>query len=103
MSTPEIQSFKQIGSHLRKTREMRDLTLLMIAGSCGLTVAALAQVERGEALGFKQGFKGALSNAEVYAKALDLEYGDLRGRHTGATKKHAQTNDEFIPFFLRKK
>ena len=82
-------------------REMRGLTLPVIAGSCGLAIDELVRIENGELLGFKQAPENTLSNAEVYAKALDVELNNVGKQFSGVT---AINNDEvFIPVFLRKK
>ena len=103
MNLAEIQSFKQIGRRLRSEREMRGLTLPAISGSCGLAISELVRIENGELLGFKQAPKNTLSNAEVYAKALDVELDGVGRRHSGVTTIKAKNDEVFIPVFLRKK
>ena len=48
MNLADIQSFRQIGRHLRDARETRGLTLSAIAGSCGLAIYELVRIENGE-------------------------------------------------------
>ena len=103
MNLAEIQSFRQIGRHLRSAREMRGLTLPAISGSCGLAISELVRIENGELLGFKQAPKNTLSNAEVYAKALDVELDGVGRQHSGVTTINAKNDEVFIPVFLRKK
>jgi transcriptional regulator with XRE-family HTH domain len=103
MNLADIQSFRQIGRHLRVAREMRCLSLSAIAGSCGLAIYELVRIENGELLGFKQAPQNTLSNAEVYAKALDVELNNVGIQHSGATTMNAKNNEVFIPVFLRKK
>jgi len=103
MNLAEIQSFRQIGRRLRNEREARGLTLPAIAGSCGMTISELVRIENGELLGFKQAPKNTLSNAEVYAKALDVELDDVGRQHSGVTTINAKNDEAFIPVFLRKK
>ena len=103
MNLAEIQSFRQIGRHLRSAREMRGLTLPAISGSCGLAISELVRIENGELLGFKQAPKNTLSNAEVYAKALDIELDGVGRQHSGVTTINAKNDEALIPAFLRKK
>ena len=103
MNLAEIQSFRQIGRRLRNEREARGLTLPAIAGSCGMTISELVRIENGELLGFNQALKDALSSAEAYAKALDVELDDLGGQHSGTSTVNAKNDEAFIPVFLRKK
>ena len=102
MNLADIQSFRQIGRYLRDAREMRGLTLPAIAGSCGLAIYELVRIENGELLGFKQAPQNTLSNAEVYAKALDVELDNVGRQHSGVTI-NAKNDEVFIPVFLRKK
>ena len=102
MNLVDIQSFKQIGRHLRDARKMRGLTLPAIAGSCGLAISELVRIENGELLGFKLAPQNTLSNAEVYAKALDVELDNVGRQHSGVTI-NAKNDEVFIPVFLRKK
>jgi len=103
MNLADIQSFRRIGRHLRDAREMRGLTLPAIAGSCGLAIYELVRIENGELLGFKQAPQNTLSNAEVYAKALDVELDSVGRQHSGVTTINSKKDEVFIPFFLRKK
>ena len=103
MNLAEIQSFRQIGRHLRQEREARGLTLPSVAGSCGLAISELIRIENGELLGFKQVVKDTFSNAEAYAKALNIEWNQLRGQHSGVLTISAKNDEVFIPVFLRKK
>jgi transcriptional regulator with XRE-family HTH domain len=103
MNLAEIQSFRQVGRRLRNAREMRGLTLPAISGSCGLAISELVRIENGELLGFKQAPKNTLSNAEVYAKALDVELDGVGRQHSGVTTINAKNDEAFIPVFLRKK
>ena len=103
MNLAEIQSFKQIGRRLRSEREERGLTLPAIAGSCGMSISELVRIENGELLGFRQVLEDALTNAEVYAKALDVELGSVERQHSGVSTTNAKNDDVFIPVFLRKK
>lgn len=103
MNLAEIQSFRQIGRRLRDAREARGLTLPAIAGSCGMTISELVRIENGELLGFRQVLEDALSNADIYAKALDVELDDLGRQHSGVTQLNAKNDEVFIPVFLRKK
>ena len=103
MNLAEIQSFRQIGRRLRSAREMRGLTLPAISGSCGLAISELVRIENGELLGFKQAPKNTLSNAEVYAKELDVELDGVGRQHSGVTTINAKNDEAFIPVFLRKK
>ena len=100
MNLAEIQSFRLIGRRLRHEREARGLTLPTLADSCGLAISELVRIENGELLGFKQALDSSLNNAEVYAKALGVEFD-----HAGRRHSEVRTiNDEvFIPVFLRKK
>jgi len=103
MNLAEIQSFKQIGRRLRSEREERGLTLPAVAGLCGMSISELVRIENGELLGFRQVLEDALSNAEVYAKALDVELRSASRLHSGVTIINAKNDDVFIPVFLRKK
>ena len=103
MNLAEIQSFKQIGRRLRIEREERGLTLPAVAGLCGMSISELVRIENGELLGFRQALEDALTNAEVYAKALDVELGGARRRYSGVSTTNAKNDDVFIPVFLRKK
>ena len=103
MNLAEIQSFKQIGRRLRSEREGRGLTLPAVAGLCGMSISELVRIENGELLGFRQVLEDALTNAEVYAKALNVELGGVERQHSGVSTTNAQNDDAFIPVFLRKK
>jgi hypothetical protein len=103
MNLDEIQSFKQIGRRLRSEREERGLTLPAVAGLCGMSISELVRIENGELLGFRQVLKDALSNAEVYAKALDIELQSSRRQHSRISTTNAKNDDVYIPLFLRKK
>ena len=103
MNLAEIQYFKQVGKRLRNTREMQGLTLSTVAGSCGLKIQELVRVENGELMGFKQISKDTLKNAEIYAKALDVELDIGERQHSGMASINAKNDDVFIPVFLRKK
>ena len=103
MNLAEIQSFRQIGRRLRIEREARGLTLPAIAGSCGMTISELVHIENGELLGFRQVLEDALSNAEAYGKALDVELDGVESRSSGITTINAKNDEVFIPVFLRKK
>ena len=103
MNLAEIQSFRKIGRRLRNALEARGLTLPAAAGSCGMAISELVRIENGELLGFKQAPKDTLSNAEIYAKALDIELASLERQHIGLTSMKAKNDEVFIPFFLRKK
>ena len=103
MNLAEIQSFKQIGRRLRSEREARGLSLPAVATSCGMTISELVRIENGELLGFKQALVDALSNAEAYAKALDVELDGIERGHSGITTLNAKNDEVFIPVFLRKK
>ena len=103
MNLAEIQSFRQIGRRLRNAREARGLTLPAAAGSCGMAISELVRIENGELLGFKQAPKDTMSNAEVYAKALDIELASLERSYAETTTRNTQSNEVFIPIFLRKK
>ena len=103
MNAAEIQRFKQIGIHLRNTRELRGLTLHSIANHSGLPIVELVRIERGEVLGFKQKITDTLSNAEVYAKALEVDLQDLNSPHSKQSKIHTEADNVYIPVFLRKK
>ncbi|OJI04042.1 helix-turn-helix transcriptional regulator [Polynucleobacter sp. MWH-Adler-W8] len=98
MNLAEIQSFKQIGRRLRSEREGRGLTLPAVARLCGMSVSELVRIENGELLGFRQVLEDALTNAEVYAKALDVALDN-----TGMATINAKNDEVFIPVFLRKK
>jgi transcriptional regulator with XRE-family HTH domain len=102
MNLAEIQSFRQIGKRLRHEREVRGLTLPAVAGLCGMTISELVRIENGELLGFKQILKDALNNAEVYAKALDVELSNV-DRQYSELAMNAENDEVFIPVFLRKK
>jgi transcriptional regulator with XRE-family HTH domain len=82
---------------------MRGLTLPAISGSCGLAISELVRIENGELLGFKQAPKNTLSNAEIYAKALDVELDGVGRQHSGVTTINVKNDEAFIPVFLRKK
>jgi transcriptional regulator with XRE-family HTH domain len=103
MNLAEIQSFKQIGRRLRSEREERGLTLPAVAGLCGMSISELVRIENGELLGFRQVLEDALTNAEVYANALDVELGGVERQHSGMEAINAKNDDVFIPVFLRKK
>ena len=103
MNFAEIQSFRQVGRRLRNAREAHGLTLPAVAGTCGLAISELVRIENGELLGFKQVAQNTLSNAEIYAKALDVELGNAGRQYSGNTTINAQSEDVFIPVFLRKK
>jgi transcriptional regulator with XRE-family HTH domain len=103
MNLVEIQTFKQVGRRLRSEREERGLTLPAVAGLCGMSISELVRIENGELLGFRQALEDALTNAEVYAKALDVELGSVERRHSGVSTINAKNDDVFIPVFLRKK
>ena len=103
MNLAEIQSFRQVGKRLRNAREAHGLTLPAVAGTCGLAISELVRIENGELLGFKQVPQNTLSNAEVYAKALDVELGNVGRQYSGNTTINAQSDEVFISVFLRKK
>ena len=103
MNLADIQSFRQIGRHLRDARETRGLTLSAIAGSCGLAIYELVRIENGELMGFKQISKDTLKNAEIYANALHIELGSQSSQHPGEAKINNKNDEVFIPVFLRKK
>jgi len=103
MSPKEIQYLRQIGKHLRSEREARGLTLAAVAGSCGLAISELVRIENGELLGFKQVVKDVFSNAETYAKALDIELDKVGQQYSGTTTVKAKHDEVFIPVYLRKK
>lgn len=103
MNLAAIHSFKQIGRRLRNEREARGLTLPAVAGSCGMTISELVRIENGELLGFKQALEDALSNAEAYAKVLDVELDGIQRQHSEITAVNAKNDEVFIPVFLRKK
>lgn len=103
MNSAEIQSFRMIGKRLRTEREARGLTLPAVARSCGMTISDLVRIENGELLGYRQLLEDALSNADLYAKALDVELDDLARQYSGTTKVNAKNDEAFIPVFLRKK
>ena len=103
MNLADIQSFRQIGRHLRDARETRGLTLSAIAGSCGLAIYELVRIENGELMGFKQISKDTLKNAEIYANALHIELGSQSTQHPGEAKINNKNDEVFIPVFLRKK
>lgn len=103
MNLAEIQSFRQVGKRLRNAREAHGLTLPAVAGTCGLAISELVRIENGELLGFKQVPQNTLSNAEVYAKALDVELGNVGRQYSGNTTINTQSDEVFIPVFLRKK
>jgi hypothetical protein len=68
-----------------------------------MSISELVRIENGELLGFRQALEDALTNAEVYAKALDVELGSVERRHSGVSTINAKNDDVFIPVFLRKK
>jgi len=103
MNLAEIQSFRKVGRRLRNAREAHGLTLPAVAGTCGLAISELVRIENGELLGFKQVAQNTLSNAEIYAKALDVEFVYAGRQYSGNTTINAQSDDVFIPVFLRKK
>ena len=103
MNLAEIQTFKQIGKRLRAEREARGLTLPAAAGLCGMSISELVRIENGELLGFRQALEDALTNAEAYAKALDVELGSGERQHSGVSATNAKNDDAFIPVFLRKR
>jgi cytoskeletal protein RodZ len=103
MNLAEIQHFKQVGKRLRSAREMRGLSLTKISGACGLGIQELVRIENGELMGFKQTPEKTLSNAESYAKILEVNIGNLDRQHSEGTKESATSDDYFIPVFLRKK
>jgi len=103
MNLAEIHSFRQMGRRLRNEREARGLTLPAAAGLCGMTISELVRIENGELLGFKQALDDAFSNAETYAKALDVELDGEEKWHSRATAIKAENDEVFIPAFLRKK
>jgi transcriptional regulator with XRE-family HTH domain len=103
MNLAEIQTFKQIGRRLRSEREDRGLTLPAVAGLCGMSISELVRIENGELLGFRQALEDALTNAEVYAKALDVELAGVERQHSGKATINAKNDDMYIPVFLRKK
>jgi transcriptional regulator with XRE-family HTH domain len=103
MNLAEIQTFKQIGRRLRSEREARGLTLPAVAGLCGMSISELVRIENGELLGFRQALDSTLNNAELYAKALDIELGGLEKQYHGISTTNAKNDDVFIPVFLRKK
>lgn len=100
MNLAKIQSFRQIGKRLRHAREARGLSLPSIASTSGLKIQELVRIENGELLGFKQAPENTLSNAEVYAKVLDLE---LTAISSQSPSELSDPNETFIPVFLRKK
>jgi transcriptional regulator with XRE-family HTH domain len=103
MNLAEIQSFRQVGRRLRNAREAHGLTLPAVASTCGLAISELVRIENGQLLGFKQVAKNTLSNAEIYAKALDVELGIAGRQYSGNPTINAQSENVFIPVFLRKK
>lgn len=103
MNLAEIQSFRQIGRRLRNAREAHGLTLPAVAGTCGLAISELVRIENGELLGFKQVVQNTLSNAGIYAKALDVELGNAGRQYSGITTINFLSDEVFIPVFLRKK
>jgi transcriptional regulator with XRE-family HTH domain len=103
MNLAEIQSFRKVGRRLRNAREAHGLTLPAVAGTCGLAISELVRIENGELLGFKQVAQNTLSNAEIYAKALDVELVYAGRQYSGNTTINAHSDDVFIPVFLRKK
>lgn len=104
MNLAEIQSFKQIGRHLRSAREMRGLTLSAAASTCGLKIFEIVRLENGELLGYQQVPENTLSNAQIYAKALDIELSDYKEQPcVEQAKVNANVYEGDIPFFLRKK
>jgi len=103
MNLAEIQSFRQIGRHLRQEREARGLTLPSVASSCGLAISELIRIENGELLGFKQVTEDTLTNAQIYGKILGVDL-NLLATPDIVVKSTPSINDEvFIPAFLRKK
>jgi transcriptional regulator with XRE-family HTH domain len=102
MNLAEIQTFKQIGKLLRSERETRGLTLPAVAELCGMSISELVRIENGELLGFRQALDSALNNAELYAKALDVDLDSVRRQSSGVSKTNSN-DDVFIPVFLRKK
>ena len=103
MNLAEIQSFKQIGRRLRHERENRGLTLPAVAGLCGMSISELVRIENGELLGFKQALDSTLQNAELYAKALDVELSEMGRQRHEMSEINAKNDEVFIPVFLRKK
>jgi transcriptional regulator with XRE-family HTH domain len=103
MNLAEIQYFRQIGKRLRNAREMRGITLPVIANSCGLAISELVRIENGELLEFKQAPTDTMSNARAYAKVLDVELEGLRGQYSRTTTITAKNDEVYIPAFLRKK
>lgn len=103
MNLAEILSFKQVGKRLRSEREDRGLTLPSVAGLCGLSISELVRIENGELMGFRQALDATMNNAEVFAKALDVELSGMRRQHSGVSTTNAKNDDAFIPVFLRKK
>lgn len=103
MTLLEIQSFKQLGKHLREEREMRGLTLPSVASLSGLTIQEIIRIESGELMGLKQAPEGTLTNTQIYAKALDVELEGFRGKYAGIRAVSAKNDDVYIPAFLRKK
>ena len=81
---------------------MRGLTLPAVARLCGMTLSELVHIENGELLGFRQILNDALSSAQNYAKALDLELGGLARQPSEVATIIAKNNEVYIPAFLRK-
>ena len=67
-----------------------------------MSISELVRIENGELLGFRQALDSALNNAELYAKALDVDLDSVRRQSSGVSKTNSN-DDVFIPVFLRKK
>ena len=103
MGLAEAHSFRQIGKHLRNSREMRGLSLAKISGACGLGVQELVRIENGEIVAFKKISERMLTNAQLYAQVLDVDLGSLEVQDIAVAKIHSKNVEVFIPVFLRKK
>lgn len=74
-----------------------------VAGLCGMTISELARIENGKFLEFRQVLEDALTNAELYAKALDVELGSVKRQYSRVATINDKNDDIFIPVFLRRK
>ena len=74
-----------------------------VAGLCGMSISELVRIENGELLGFRQALDATINNAQLYAKALDVEFAGVRRQQSGVSTTNAKNDDVFIPVFLRKK
>lgn len=74
-----------------------------VAGLCGMTISELACIENGKFLEFRQVLEDALTNAEVCAKALDVELGSVKRQYSRVATINDKNDDIFIPVFLRRK